>query len=125
MKDFVPKKRAHRYVLVAIDNFSKFGWEVHLETKNAQTIKDSFENIIISSMRKPNLTESDRGEKIYKIFFQIFSNNNNIEHSSRKTSFGAVFAERFDRTNGDFIVRPIFEKSDSDWFDILSTKTKQ
>ena len=39
-------KRGYRYVLVIIDNFSKFGWTIPLKNKNAQTIKDSFENIL-------------------------------------------------------------------------------
>ena len=43
-KDYGPKNnRGYRYVLVIIDNFSKFGWTIHIENKNAQTIKDSFE----------------------------------------------------------------------------------
>ena len=45
LKDYGPENdRAYRYVLVTIDNFSKFGWTIPLKNKNAQTIKDSFEN---------------------------------------------------------------------------------
>ena len=63
LKDCGPKNdRGYRYVLVTIDNFSKVGWTVPLKNKNAQTIKDSFENILISSKRKPNLIETDRGK---------------------------------------------------------------
>ena len=63
LKDYGPENnRGYRYVLVIIDNFSKFGWTVALKYKNAQTIKDSFENFLISSKRKPNLIESDRGK---------------------------------------------------------------
>ena len=60
LKDYGPKNiGGSRYVLVIIDNFSKFGWTVLLKNKNAQTIKDSFETILISSKRKPGLIESD------------------------------------------------------------------
>ena len=63
LKDYGPENnRGYRYVLVVIDNFSKFGWTVPLKTKNALTIKDSFENILINSKRRPNLIESDRGK---------------------------------------------------------------
>ena len=42
LKDCGPENnRGYRYVLVIIDNFSKFGWTVPLRNKNAQTIKDS------------------------------------------------------------------------------------
>ena len=52
LKDYGPENnRGYRYVLVIIDNFSKFGWTVHLQNKNAQTIKNTFENIFISSKK--------------------------------------------------------------------------
>ena len=52
LKDYGPKNnKGYRYVLVIIDNFSKFGWTVPLKNKNAQTIKDSFENILINSKK--------------------------------------------------------------------------
>ena len=61
LKDFGPENnRNYRYVSVIIDNFSKSGWTIPLKNKNAITVKDSFENILISSKRKPNLIESDR-----------------------------------------------------------------
>ena len=53
LKDYGPKNnRRYRYVLVIIDNFSKFGWTIALKTKNAITIKDTFESIITSSKLK-------------------------------------------------------------------------
>ena len=63
IKDYGPgNNRNYRYVLVIIDNFSKFGWTVPLKNKNVQTIKDSFEKNLISSKRRPNSIESDRGK---------------------------------------------------------------
>ena len=97
----------------------------YLSKKNAQTIKDSFENIIISSKRKPNLIESDRGKEFYNNIFQDFLNKNNIKLSSRNSSYGAVFAERFNRTIRDLFKRPVFEKGDDNWIDVLQTITKQ
>ena len=61
LKSYGPvNNRGYRYVLVIIDSFSKFGWTVPLKIKNAEKIKDSFENILISSKRKPVSIESDR-----------------------------------------------------------------
>ena len=80
LKDFGPENnRGYRYVLVVIDNFSKFGWTLPLKNKNAQTIKDSFEKILISSKRKPNLIESDRDKGFYNNIFQDFLNKNDIK----------------------------------------------
>ena len=51
LKDYgLENNRGYRYVLVIIDNFSKYGWTVPLK-KNALTIKDSFEKILMSSKK--------------------------------------------------------------------------
>ena len=40
LKDYGPEKnRGYRYVLVTIDNFSKYGWTIPLKNKNSQTKK--------------------------------------------------------------------------------------
>ena len=126
LKDYGPESnRLYRYVLVIIDNFNEFGWTVPLKQKIAQTIKDSFESIIISSKRKPNLIETDRVKEFYNNIFQDFLNTNNIKLYSRNTYLGAVSAERFNKTIRDLLKRPVFEKSDGNWIDVLSTITKQ
>ena len=126
LKDYGPEyNRGYRYVLVTIDNFSKFGWTIPLKNKNAITMKDSFENILISSKRKPNLIETDRGKEFYNNIFQDFLIKNNIKLYSRNSSYGAVFAERFTRTIRDLLKRIVFEQCDAKWIDILPTITKQ
>ena len=80
---------------------------------------------MISSKRKPGLIETDRGKEFYKNIFQDLLNKNNFELYSINTSVGAVFAERFNRTIRDLLKRPVFEKGDGNWIDILPTITKQ
>ena len=126
LKDYGSENnRGYRYVLVVIDNFSKYGWTIPLKNKNAITIKDSFENILISSKRKPNLIESDRGKEFYNNIFQDFLNKNNIKLYSRNTELGVVFAERFNRTIRDLIKKIVFEEGDGKWIDVLPKITKQ
>ena len=89
LKDYGPEKnRGYRYVLVIIDDFSNFGWIVRLKNKNAKTIKDPSESIILSSKRKPNLIESDCGKEFYNKIFEDFLNENTIEIYSRNSSLG-------------------------------------
>ena len=126
LKDYGPENnKSYRYVLLVIDNFSKFGWTIPLKNKNAQTIKNSFESILIDSKRKPNLIESDRGKEFYNYISQYFLNKNNIKLYSRNSSYGAVFAERFNRTIRDLLKRPVFERGDGNWIDVLPKITKQ
>ena len=126
LKDYGPENnKGYRYVLVIIDNFSKFGWTIPLKNKKAITIKDSFESIITSSKGKPGSIETDRGMKFFNNTFQDFLNKNNIKIYSRNSSYGAVFAERFNRTIRDLLKGPVFEKGDGNWIDVLPTITKQ
>ena len=60
LKDYGPENnRSYRYVSVVIDNFNKFGGTVPLENKNAHTIKDYFENTLLSSKKTKVTVTSD------------------------------------------------------------------
>ena len=92
LKDYGSENnRKSRYVLVIIDNFSKFGWPVPLKNKNAQTIKDQFDNFLISSKRKPDLIETDRVKEFYNNRIQYFLIKKNIKVYSGNNSFGSFF----------------------------------
>ena len=125
-KTLCPKNnRGYRYVLVIIDNFSNFGWTVPLKNKNAQTIKDSFEKILISSKKSSNLLKLDRDKGFCISIFQDFLDKNNIRNYSRNSSYGTVFAERLNRTIRDLLKRPVFQKCESNWIDVLPVIMKQ
>ena len=126
LKDYGPENnRGFRYVLVIIDNSNNYGFTSPLKIKNAQTITNSFENILISSKRKPNLIESDRGKEFYSNVFQDFLEKNNLKTFSRNSSYGAVLAERFNRTIKDILKKLVFEKRDGNWIDVLPIIRKQ
>ena len=78
LKDYDPENnRGDRYILVIFENFSKFAWTIHLKNRNAQTIEDSFESILISSKRKPMSKEPDDGKEfVSKVFTDLLIKNN-------------------------------------------------
>ena len=53
------------------------------------------------------------------------SNYTHIKLYSRNSSFGSVFAERFNRNIRDLLKKPVFEKGNGKWIDVLHTITKQ
>ena len=121
----VKNNRGYRYVLVVIDNFSKYGWTISLKNKYASTIKDSFEQIITNSKRKPNLIETDDGKEFANKIFETYLKSQNIKRYSRYTSKGAVFAERFNRTIRNLLKKPVFENGDANWIDIIDSIIKK
>ena len=44
---------------------------------------------------------------------------------SRNSSYGAIFAERFNRTIRDLLKKIVFEQGDAKWVDMLPKITKQ
>ena len=44
---------------------------------------------------------------------------------SRNSSYGAVFADRFNHTIKDLLKKIVFEQGDANWIDVLPTITKQ
>ena len=53
LKDYgVRNNRGYRYVLVIIDKFTNFGWNIPLKNKISQSIKDCFENILKNKFKK-------------------------------------------------------------------------
>ena len=63
--------------------------------------------------------------KFITTFCQDFLYKNKIKIFSRKSSFGAVFAERFNRTIRDLIKKMVFEQGDAKWIDVLPKVSKQ
>ena len=80
---------------------------------------------MINSKTKPNLIETDRGKEFYNNIFQNFLNKNKIKIYSRNSSFGSLFAERFNKSIRDLLKKVVFEQGDAKWIDVLPTITKQ
>ena len=126
MNDYGRKNnRGYRYMLVVIDHLNKFAWTIPLKNKYGQSITDAFSQTIKTSKRKPNLLETYDGKEYVNKIFDEFLNNNIIKRYSRYTDKGAVFAERFNRTERNLLKKPVFEKGRADWLSELPSVTKQ
>ena len=86
-----------KYLLCAIDLFSKYAWVVPLKDKRGISIVNAFQKIM-SKGRKPNkIWVHQRGE-FYNKLFKRFLKLNNIEIYSTYNAGESVVAERFIRT---------------------------
>ena len=64
--------KGSRYLLCAIDLFSKYAWFVPIKDKKGSSIVNAFKKII-SKKRKPNKTCYDQGSEFYNnTFLKIF-----------------------------------------------------
>ena len=61
--------KGFRFLLCAIDIFSKYARVISLKDKKGTTITNDFQNFLDSSNRTPNKISVDIGSEFYKNFF--------------------------------------------------------
>ena len=87
-----------RYLLCAIDLFSKYAFVVPLKDKKGTTIVNAFQTILDNSKRKSIKIWIDQGSKFYNTHFKKWLKDNNIEMYSTHNEGKSVVATRFVRT---------------------------
>ena len=86
-----------KYLLCAIDLFSKYAWVAPIKDKKGTSIVNAFQKII-SEGRKPNKIWVDQGSEFYNNLLKRFLKTNNIEMYTTYNEGKSVVAERFIRT---------------------------
>ena len=86
-----------RYLLCAIDLFSKYAQVIPIKDKKGASIVNAFKKII-SEGRKPNKIWVDQGSEFFNKSFTNFLKMNNIEMYLTFNEGKSVVAERFIKT---------------------------
>ena len=107
-----------KYLLCAIDLFSKYAWLIPVKDKRGASIVNGFQKII-SKGRKPNKIWVDQGSGFYNSSFKDFLKKNNIEMYSTYNEGKSVVAERFIKTLKDKIFKHMTAISKNIYFDAL------
>ena len=92
------KNKGIRYLLCAIDLFSKYAWVIPLKDKNGITFVNAIQSIFNNSKRKPNKLWVDQGSEFYNSSFKKQLKDNDIKKYSTYNEGKSVVAERFVRT---------------------------
>ena len=83
-----------RYLLCAIDLFSKYAFVVPLKGKKGTTIVNAFRKILSNSKRKPNKIWVDEGSEFYNTHSKKWLKDNNIEMYSTYNAGKSVVLKR-------------------------------
>ena len=92
------KNKGIKYLLCAIDLFSKFAFVVPLKDKKGTSITNAFKKIIKQFNRKPNKIWVDQRGEFYNHDFKKWLSSNDISMYSTYSEGKSVVAERFIRT---------------------------
>ena len=112
--------RGIRYLLCAIDLFSKYAFVVSLKGKKGITIVNAFQSILNNSKRRPNKIWVDPGSEFYNTHFKKSLKDNNIEMYLTYNKKKSVVAERFIKTLKNKIYKHMTAISKNVYFDVLN-----
>ena len=108
----------NKYLLCAIDLFSKYAWVAPLKVKRGISIVNAFQKIT-SERRKPNEIGLDQGGEFYNKLYKRFFKINGIEIYSTYNKGKFVVAEGFIRTLKNKVFKHMTGVSKIVYFDVL------
>ena len=108
-----------RYLLCAIDLFSKYAFVVSLKDSKGTTIANAFQKILNNSKRKPKKMWVDQGSEFYNTYFKKWLKDNNIEMYLTHNEGNSAVAERFITTLKNKIYKHMTANLKNVYFDAL------
>ena len=118
MKSRSISNKGNKYLLGAIDLFSKYAWVIPIKNKKGVSLVNTFQRII-SEGKKPNEIWVDQGREFCNNSFKDFLKINNIEMYATYNEGKSVVAEIFIRTLKNKIFKHMTAISKNVYFDML------
>ena len=109
-----------KYLLSAIDIFTRFAFVEPLKNKTAQSFMDGFKSIIKRAKKCPKRILADKGGEIKNRIFQDYCKQNNILLIHSENLNHAPFVERFNRTLKNIMFRFMSHYNTKRYIDVLS-----
>ena len=119
MQSLSRKNKGIKYLLCAIDLYSKYAFVVPLKNKKGISVTNAFKKIIKQSGRKPNKIWVDQGSEFYNNDFKKCLLNNNIIMYSIYNEGKSVVVERFIRTLKNKLYKHMTATGKNVYYDVL------
>ena len=113
------KNKGIKYILCAIDLYSKYAFVVSLKDKKGISIVNVFDKIIKQSERKPNKIWVDQGSEFYNNNFKKWLSDSNIIMYSIYNEGKSVVAERFIGTLKNKLYKHMTATGKNVYYDVL------
>ncbi|XP_060557374.1 uncharacterized protein LOC132717822 [Ruditapes philippinarum] len=119
MVDLADKNDGYKYLLVAIDIFSRFAFCQAMKRKKAIDVVKAL-RAILSGSRKPNTVRSDKGQEFRSKDVNKYFDQMGIHHFyAQNTEIKANYIERFIKTLKHKIFRYILQKRNQRYVNVL------
>ena len=117
--------KGFRFLLCVIDIFSKYAWVIPLKDKKGISIVNAFQELLLSSKRKPNKIWVDKGSEFYNNSFKKWLQDNDTVMYSTNNEGKSVIPERFIRTFKNKIYKYMTSVSQNVYIDKLDDIVKE
>ena len=119
MQSLSKKNKGIKYLLCAIDLFSKYAFVVPLKDKKGISIVNAFNKIIKQYNKKPNKIWVDQKGEFYNHNFKKWLSDNDIIMYSTYNEGKSVVAERFIRTLKNKLYKHMTATGKNVYYDVL------
>ena len=119
MQSLGRKNKGIKYLLCAIDLYSKYAFVIPIKDKKGISIVNAFDKIIKQSNRKPNKTWIDQEGEFYNNVFEKWLSDNDIIMYSTYNESKSVVAERFIRTLKNKLYKHTTATGKNIYYDVL------
>ena len=119
MQSLSRKNKGIKYLLCAIDLYSKYSFVIPLKDKKGISIVNAFNKIIKQSNRKPNKIWVDQGGEFYNNVFEKWLSDNDINMYSTHNEEKSVVAERFIRKLKNKLYKHMTATGKNVYYDVL------
>ena len=119
MQSLSKKHKGIKYLLCAIDLYSKYVFVVPLKDKKGISVTNGFNKIIKQSETKPNKIWVDQGSEFYNNVFKKWLSDNDINMYSTYNEGKPLVAERFIRTLKNKLYKHMTATGKNVYYDVL------
>ena len=119
MQSLSRKNKGIKYLLCAIDLYSKYTFIIPLKDKKGISIVNAFNKIMKQSNRKPNKVWVDEGGEFYNSVFEKWLSDHDINMYSTYNEGKSVVAERFSGTLKNKLYKHMTATGKHVYYDVL------
>ena len=119
MQSLSRKNKGIKYLLCAIDLYSKYAFVIPLKDKKGISFVNAFNKIIKQSNIKPNKIWIDQGGEFYNNVFEKWLSDNDINMYSTYNEGKSVVAERFIRILKNKLYKHMTATGKNVYYDVL------
>ena len=119
MQSLSKNNKGIKYILCAIDLYSKYAFVIPLNDKKGISIVNAFNKIIKKSGKKTNKIWVDQGGEFYNNVFKKWFSDNDIIMYSTYNEGKSVVAERFIRTLKNKLYKHMRAAGKNVYYDVL------